>query len=82
MLMYIYIYIYIYTYMCYVFICLLFISSGRRKRLRDPNDLEPAAPTRDKARHRRRPNVRPISLLTLFLLTLLDSNFPGNSFWT
>ena len=26
--------------------------------------------------------VRPISLLTLSLLTLLDSNFPGNPLWT
>ena len=26
--------------------------------------------------------IRPISLLTLSLLTLLDSNFPGNSPWT
>ena len=25
--------------------------------------------------------VRPISLLTLSLLTLLDSNFPGNPLW-
>ena len=27
-------------------------------------------------------HIRPISLLTLSLLTLLDSNFPGNSLWT
>ena len=27
-------------------------------------------------------DVRPISLLTLSLLTLLDSNFPGNPLWT
>ena len=26
--------------------------------------------------------VRPISLLTLSLLRLLDSNFPGNPLWT
>ena len=28
------------------------------------------------------PRLRPISLLTLSLLTLLESNFPGNSLWT
>ena len=27
-------------------------------------------------------DICPISLLTLSLLTLLDSNFPGNSLWT
>ena len=34
------------------------------------------------ARVRVRVCVRPISLLTLSLLTLLDSNFPGNPLWT
>ena len=53
-----------------------------RHLARRPADDEASPPARDRAegpagRH----EIRPISLLTLSLLRLLGSNFPGNPLW-
>ena len=41
----------------------------------------PGRPAACSADERGLPQLRPISLLTLSLLRLLDSNFPGNPLW-
>ena len=65
------IYIYIYTYIHYLIhtvkYVLINIYSARTANINE---------------HTVHDWIRPISLLTLSLLTLLDSNFPGNSLWT
>ena len=60
--------VYIYIYMCmYVYIYIyIYVEQVMTKRLRSKTEAI----------------ARPISLLTLSLLTLLDSNFPGNPLWT
>ena len=67
-------YHYHYYYYCYYwFNC--FLLRGERRASRA---AEPAEPTRCRAAEQ----LRPISLLRISLLRLLDSNFPGNSPWT
>ena len=84
------IYIYIYTYILYIYIyisitCLtqVFFKRGEEcgqlwrslMRLKSVKRVRPYL--RSSVRQ-----VRPISLLTLPLLTILDSRFPGNPLWT
>ena len=51
-------------------------SLGRGGALRGRRSAHPAGPAPARG------DIRPISLLTESLLTLLDSNFPGNPLWT
>ena len=63
----VYIYIYIYIYMC------------NRKCRPQPSSRWVGPLSR--ASLPENPRVRPIPLLTLSLLTVLDSNFPGTPLW-
>ena len=83
---YIYIYIYIHTYSHIYTHIHMYIPAGSPVTASDASAATHLAGRRDTLDPRASPvtgelRINTISLLTLRLLTLLDSNFPGNSIW-
>ena len=89
MCIYIYIYIHVYTQICMYISLSLYIYIYIHRESNDNNDnnntnnitYDTIIVIGDARVVAGRWLIRPISLLTLSLLTLLDSNFPGNSLW-
>ena len=79
--MYIYIYIYVYTCIHTIYPSPQRLGIAVRTRTPDLLVVNESSFVVATATGIHRLALRPISRLTLPLLTLLDSNFPGNSLW-